>query len=146
VLVKSFIGAEVEYISYLLAHLADSSMSPPKTKPLGPSIIHYRTVLARLLFPSWPRTKHFIFYAMQHLFASWRSLSHHRGLLFLESLANSFATGHELLYATGDASGLAGYEGLGGEVIDAVVEAAVNEAGEHLSRESGELSRYDEID
>jgi len=49
----------------------------------------------------------------------------------LESLAYPFAAGHEFLDAAADAALLAGDEGLGCEVVDAVVEAVGDEVGEH---------------
>lgn len=57
---------------------------------------------------------------------------HHLRLLLREALSYPLATSHELLHAAVDAAGLARDEGLGGEVVDAGVEAAVDETGEHL--------------
>lgn len=57
---------------------------------------------------------------------------HHLSLLLLEALTDALATSHELLDAAGDAALLARDEGFGGEVVDAVVKAAVDESGEHL--------------
>lgn len=64
----------------------------------------------------------------------WRlfGVVHHLRLLLREALSYPLAPSHELLHAAVDAAGLAGDEGLGGEVVDAGVEAAVDEAGEHL--------------
>ena len=59
-------------------------------------------------------------------------LLHHLCLLFSESLADSLGSSHELGDAAGDTSGFAGDQGLGGKVVDAGVEAAVDETGEHL--------------
>lgn len=69
-------------------------------------------------------------------------LLHHLCLLLGESLADSLATSHELGDAAGDTSGLSGDEGLGGEVVDAGVEAAVDQAGEHL-QPCQYVGRYD---
>ena len=69
---------------------------------------------------------------------SWRKgglslwLLHHLCLLLSESLTDSLRASHKLGDAARDTSGLAGDQGLGGEVIDAGVEAAVDETGEHL--------------
>ncbi len=59
---------------------------------------------------------------------------HHLCLLLGEPLADALASSHELGDTAADTSGLAGDEGLGGEVVDAGVEAAVDQAGEHLRR------------
>jgi hypothetical protein len=64
-------------------------------------------------------------------------LAHHLGLLLLEALADALAAGHELGDAPRHAAGLARHEGFGGEVIDARLEAVVDEVGEHLERVSG---------
>jgi hypothetical protein len=53
-------------------------------------------------------------------------------LLFLESLADTLTSRHEFLHAALNAASLALHEGLGGEVIDARVEAVGDEVGEHL--------------
>lgn len=61
-----------------------------------------------------------------------RGLAHHLRLLLLEPLTDALAAGHELGDAARYAAGLTGDEGFGGEVVDAGVEAVVDEVGEHL--------------
>lgn len=57
---------------------------------------------------------------------------HHGGVLLLEALAQAGGALEELVDAAQHAAFLAGDEGLGGEVVDAVVEAALDELGVHL--------------
>lgn len=52
-------------------------------------------------------------------------LLRHRGVVLLEALAQAHRRGLGLLHAALDAGGLAGGQGLGGEVVDARVEAVV---------------------
>jgi hypothetical protein len=63
-----------------------------------------------------------------------RRLVHHLRLLFLEPLPDALTAGHELADASRDAAGLAGDQRFGGEVIDAGLEAMVDEVREHLRR------------
>jgi hypothetical protein len=49
------------------------------------------------------------------------------GVVLLESVADALLGDHPLLNAAADASVLAGRKGLGGEVVDAGVEAVLNE-------------------
>lgn len=60
------------------------------------------------------------------------STLHHSGVLLLESFVQPAGSLQELVNATHNTSLLAGDEGLGGEVVDAVVEASLNELGVHL--------------
>lgn len=68
------------------------------------------------------------------LSTAWRGLVHHLSLLFLESLADSLTTRHELLYTSRNTASLALNQRFGGEVIDAGIEAVRYEVGEHLLR------------
>lgn len=54
------------------------------------------------------------------------------GVVLLEAVADSLLGGHPLLDATVDAAALARGDGLGGEVVDAGVEAMLHEAAESL--------------
>lgn len=60
------------------------------------------------------------------------STLHHGGVLLLESFVQPGGSLQELVNATHDTALLAGNEGLSGEVVDAVVEASLNELGVHL--------------
>jgi hypothetical protein len=71
-----------------------------------------------------------------------RRLVHHLRLLFLEPLPDALTAGHELADASRDAAGLAGDQRFGGEVIDAGLEAMVDEVREHLRR--GRVSKSSE--
>lgn len=57
---------------------------------------------------------------------------HHGSVLLLEALAQSGGTLEVLVDAAKDAALLTGDERLGSEVIDAVVEATLDESGVHL--------------
>lgn len=57
---------------------------------------------------------------------------HHGGILFLEALAESRRALQVFVDAAENASLFAGNQGLGGEVVDAVVEAALHETRVHL--------------
>lgn len=59
-------------------------------------------------------------------------LGSHLGIVLLEALAQALLGEHLLLDAAGDAAGLAGGKGLGGEVVDAGGEAVVDEVTEQL--------------
>jgi len=60
-----------------------------------------------------------------------RRLIHHLSLLLCKPLSYPLAAGHEFLHAAAHAALFARDERFGGEVVDAVVEAAVDEGGEH---------------
>jgi len=64
----------------------------------------------------------------------------HRSVLLLEPLAESLGALKELVDAAHDAALLLGEERLGGEVGDAVGEAALDEVGVHLRSESQTLA------
>lgn len=66
-----------------------------------------------------------------------RHLGGHGGVELAEALAQAGLRRHRLGHAPADAARLAAREGLGGEVVDAGVEAVVDEAGEDL-RDGGE--------
>lgn len=59
-------------------------------------------------------------------------LGRHLGVVLLEALAEALLGEHLLLDAAGDAAVLARRERLGGEVVDASVEAVVNDVAEDL--------------
>jgi hypothetical protein len=61
-----------------------------------------------------------------------RRLIHHLRLLLRKPLSYPLAAGHEFLHAAAHAALFARDERFGGEVVDAVIEAAVDEGGEHL--------------
>lgn len=54
------------------------------------------------------------------------------GVVLLEAIAHALLGGHPLLDAAVDAAGLAGGDGLGGEVVDAGHEAVLDETAESL--------------
>lgn len=62
------------------------------------------------------------------------SLHHHGLVLFLEPLVQASRSLHELVDTTQDTALFAVDQGLGGEVVDAVIEAALDELGVHLWR------------
>jgi pyruvate formate-lyase activating enzyme-like uncharacterized protein len=62
------------------------------------------------------------------------TLLRHRGILFLKSFAQALRALKELVYAAHHAALFLGLERLGGEVRNAVVEAALNEVRVHLRR------------
>lgn len=57
---------------------------------------------------------------------------HHGGVLLLEAFAEAGGSLEVLVDATHDTALLTGDERLGGEVVDAVVEATLDESGVHL--------------
>lgn len=59
-------------------------------------------------------------------------LGSHLGVVLLEALAEALLGEHLLLDAAGDAAGLAGRQGLRGEIVDAGYEAVVDEVAEEL--------------
>lgn len=64
---------------------------------------------------------------------------HHGRILFLEALVQALRALEVLVNAAHHAALLAVDEGLGCEVVDAVVEAALDELGVHLHDEKGSV-------
>lgn len=59
---------------------------------------------------------------------------HHGGILFLEALSQSGGTLEVFVDTAKDTAFLSGDQGLGGKVIDAVIEAALYKTGVHLNQ------------
>lgn len=72
------------------------------------------------------------YYQNRPLVASHRATLHHCGVLLLEALVQPGGALEVLVNTAHDASLLAVDEGLGGEVIDTVIEAALDHLGVHL--------------
>ena len=64
---------------------------------------------------------------------------HHGGILLLEALVQALGALQELVHAAEGAALLAGDQGLGGEVVDTVIEAALDELGVHLNQKGFQL-------
>jgi hypothetical protein len=70
----------------------------------------------------------------QYLSSGELTTLHHGGILFLEALSQSSGTLEVFVDTAKDTTLLSGDQGLGGEVVDTVVEAALYEAGVHLCK------------
>ena len=70
---------------------------------------------------------------------------HHGRILFLEALVQALRALEVLVNAAHHAALLAVDEGLGCEVVDAVVEAALDELGVHLHDKNGQWWRLEKI-
>jgi hypothetical protein len=68
------------------------------------------------------------------LFAAQLAALHHSSVLLLESLVQALRALEVLVDAAHDALLFAVDEGLGGEIVDAVIEAALDHLGVHLER------------
>ena len=102
------------------------------------------------LFPVFPSSSSFFFVlnelhrlhissSVPYLSAGKAALLCHGSVLLLEALAESLRALEELVDAAHDAALLLGEKGLGGEVGDAVVEAALDEVRVHLQSGEGRL-------
>lgn len=80
-----------------------------------------------MVHPMCPHTTRTLKYLTLH-----RAGLHHGSVLLLESLVETGRALEVLVDATHDAGLLAVDEGLGGEVVDTVVEAALDHLGVHL--------------
>jgi hypothetical protein len=69
---------------------------------------------------------------IRRLFASQLAALHHGSVLFLESLVQALGTLEVLVDAAHDALLFTVDQGLGGEIVDAVIEAALDHLGIHL--------------
>lgn len=70
----------------------------------------------------------------KHLFAAQLAALHHGGVLLLEALVQTLGALEVLVDATHDALLFPVDQGLGGEIVDAVIEAALDHLGVHLER------------
>jgi len=71
---------------------------------------------------------------IQCLFAAQLAALHHGGVLLLESLVQALGALQVLVDAAHDALLFAVDQGLGGEIVDAVIEAALDHLGVHLQK------------
>lgn len=72
--------------------------------------------------------------ANQCLFAAQLATLHHGSILLLESLVQALGALQVLVDAAHDALLFAVDEGLGGKIVDAVIEAALDHLGVHLQK------------
>jgi hypothetical protein len=70
----------------------------------------------------------------RHLSSRKLTALHHGGILFLEALSQPGGTLEVFVDTAKDTTFLSGDQGLGGEIINTVVEAALYEAGVHLNQ------------
>lgn len=70
----------------------------------------------------------------QNLSARELTALHHRGILFLEALSQSGGTLEVFVDTAKDTTFFPGDQGLGSEIVDTVIEAALHEAGVHLEQ------------